>query len=60
MADEINKKDVEEIEPRYIKNLRINYVTSVDEVVAIALLPQKVDNAMDLNVVALNENLTTV
>ena len=54
-----NKKDVEEIEPRYIKNLIINYMTSVDEVVGIALLPQKVDNAMDLNVVALNENLTT-
>jgi ATP-dependent Lon protease len=55
-----NKKDVEEIEPEYIKNLSIHYVTSVDEVVAIAVLPQKVDNALDLTLLSSDKVLTEV
>jgi ATP-dependent Lon protease len=45
-----NKKDVDEIEPDYIKNLKINYVSYVDEVIKIAVLDQKVVNALDLTI----------
>ena len=55
-----NKKDVEEIEPEYIKNLTINYVNTVDEVIAIAVLPQKVDNALDLSLLSTDKVLTEV
>lgn len=43
-----NQKDIEEIEGRYIKGLTIHYVDHVDEVLDIALLPQKVKGAREL------------
>jgi len=43
-----NKKDIEEIEPDYIKDLKINYVESVDDVLKIALLRSRVEGAVDL------------
>ena len=52
---EKNKKDVEEIDPIYIKDLKINYVSQVEEVIEIALLPEKVQNAIDLNVIELEK-----
>ena len=55
-----NKKDVGEIEPEYIKNLTINYVTKVEEVVAIAVLPEKVNSAIDLTVKESKEDLNLV
>lgn len=55
-----NKKDVDEIEPEYIKNLTINYVTKVEEVVAIAVLPEKVNSAIDLTVKESKEDLNLV
>jgi len=50
-----NKKDVEEIDPIYIKDLQINYVSQVEEVIEIALLPEKVANAIDISVVELEK-----
>ena len=41
-----NKKDVEDINQNYIKDLVIHYVSNVDEVLKIALLPQKVSKPM--------------
>ena len=39
---EKNRKDVEEIADQYLKNLTVHYVKTVDEVLEIALLKQKV------------------
>ncbi len=41
-----NKRDVAEIDEVYLKNLQIHYVNSVDEVVAIAVLDEKVNNPL--------------
>ncbi|MCF6353256.1 MAG: endopeptidase La [Cyclobacteriaceae bacterium] len=41
-----NKRDIEEIDEQYLKGFTVHYVDVVDEVLAIALLNQKVDNAM--------------
>jgi ATP-dependent Lon protease len=43
-----NRKDIEEIEPNYIENLKINYVDNVDEVLKLALLKSKVEGATHL------------
>ncbi len=43
-----NAKDIEEIEADYIKNLKINYVDYVDDVLKLALLKTKVDGAVRL------------
>lgn len=40
-----NKKDIQEIHPRYIQNLSLHYVNHVGEVLQQALHPQKVKNA---------------
>ncbi len=42
-----NKKDIEEISEDYLKELKINYVSKVEEVLELALLKQKVKNSMD-------------
>jgi ATP-dependent Lon protease len=39
-----NRKDVEEVPKNYIKDLSFHYVDQIDEVLAIALLPEKVKN----------------
>lgn len=41
-----NRKDVEEINASYIKNLTFHYVETVQDVLAVALLPEKVKNPM--------------
>ncbi|WP_119844965.1 endopeptidase La [Reichenbachiella sp. MSK19-1] len=41
-----NRRDIDEIDERYIKGLIFHFVDTVDEVLEIALLPQKVQNAM--------------
>nr|WP_295932673.1 endopeptidase La [uncultured Dyadobacter sp.] len=40
-----NRKDVEEVPANYIADLTFHYVDQIDEVLAIALLPEKVKNA---------------
>lgn len=48
ILSEKNKKDIEEINPKYIKGVRFHYVKTMDEVVNIALLKQKVNNPIKL------------
>jgi ATP-dependent Lon protease len=43
-----NKKDIEEINKKYIKGLKFHYVTEMQEVIKIALLKQKVKEAKKL------------
>lgn len=45
-----NEKDIEEINPRYVKGLKFHYVTRMREVLDIALMKQKVKEAKDLRV----------
>ena len=42
-----NKKDIDEIEKRYTKDLTIHFVNHVEEVVEHALLDEKVDSAIN-------------
>jgi ATP-dependent Lon protease len=44
-----NKKDIEEIESHYIKGLTFQYVDTVDEVLKMALLKERVKNPMKLS-----------
>ncbi|MBI1289041.1 MAG: endopeptidase La [Flavobacteriales bacterium] len=44
-----NRKDVEEIEPEYLKGLTFHYVSNMDEVMEHALLKQKVKNPLKLD-----------
>jgi ATP-dependent Lon protease len=46
-----NKKDIDEIKPSYIEDLVVHYVDHVDEVLAIALLKEKVKNPFNLSVI---------
>ncbi|QSE97442.1 endopeptidase La [Fulvivirga lutea] len=41
-----NRRDIDEIDTKYIKGLKINYVQDVDEVLEIALLKEKVKKPM--------------
>jgi len=43
-----NRKDVEEIKESYLKGLNFHYVNTIKEVIDIAILPEKIDNAMEL------------
>ncbi|MBL7849261.1 MAG: endopeptidase La [Cyclobacteriaceae bacterium] len=45
-----NRKDVEEIEKSYLKGLVFHYVTTVDEVLKIALLKEKVKHPVEFTV----------
>lgn len=46
-----NKKDIDEINAKYISNLKFHFVETVEEVLEVALLPSKVENPMKLEVV---------
>jgi ATP-dependent Lon protease len=46
-----NKKDIEEIEPQYLKGVKIHYVDVVSEVMEFALLKEKAEHARELAVV---------
>ena len=45
-----NKKDIEEIPDIYLKGLEFHYVTDVKEVLNIALLKEKVNDAIDFTI----------
>lgn len=49
-----NRKDVEEISKEYIKDLKLNYVDSVDQVLALALLEEKVEEPTEFVVDEVN------
>ena len=43
-----NRKDIEEINAKYVEGLTFHFVENVDEVLAFALLDEKVDHAIEL------------
>lgn len=43
---ETNKKDIEEINKKYLKGLKFHFVKTIEEVMEIALLKEKVKNAL--------------
>ena len=45
-----NRKDILEIKEDYIKDLQFHYVTAMREVIDLALLNEKVDDALDLTI----------
>ena len=49
ILSEDNRKDIHEINERYLKGLRFHYVAKMKEVVDIALLNEKVSNPINLN-----------
>ena len=42
-----NKRDIAEIDQQYLKGLKINFVETVEEVIDLALLKQKVKNPIE-------------
>lgn len=48
----VNKKDILEINPKYLKDLRFHYVSEMQEVIDLALMKQKVKEAIDVRVPA--------
>ena len=45
-----NQKDISDIKPAYVKGLKFHYVETIDEVLDIALLKQKINNPLNLEV----------
>mgnify|MGYP000467533966 CR=1 FL=1 len=45
----VNRKDILEINPKYVKDLKFHYVTEMSEVVEYALMKQKVKNPLVLS-----------
>jgi len=45
-----NRRDIEEINPSYVKDLKFHYVDTLDEVLKIALQKRKVENAITFDV----------
>ena len=43
-----NKRDIDEINPEYLKGLKFHYVSDMSEVLELALTKQKVKNAKKL------------
>lgn len=50
MISEENRKDVDDINQRYVDGLTFHFVNDVQDVLHFALLDEKVDNAIDLTV----------
>lgn len=50
MISEENRKDVDEINERYVEGLTFHFVNDVQDVLRFALLDEKVDNAIDLTI----------
>ena len=47
---EKNRKDIDEINPRYLKGLKFSYVKTMDEVIQLALTDELVDNPIKIGV----------
>ena len=50
-----NQKDVEQINPAYIKGMKFHFVKTLDEVVELALMKQRVKNGIDIAGVLVKE-----
>ena len=44
---EENRKNIDEIQPEYLKGLTFHYVTDITEVLDLALTDEKVNDAID-------------
>ncbi len=60
ILSEKNKKDIEEINQAYIKNLKIHFVQNVNDVIKIALLKEKVKNNIKFEISPEKEELIRV
>ena len=49
MISEENRKDIEEINEKYVDGLTFHFVEDVQDVLRFALLKEKVEGAIDLN-----------
>jgi ATP-dependent Lon protease len=49
IMSEQNRKDVEDIKPEYIQDLSFHYVARMEEVIELALLPEKIKKARDFS-----------
>ena len=54
-----NKKDIEEINADYLKGMTFHYVSNMKEVLRLALLEEKVKNALNISIPK-KENLSSV
>ncbi len=45
-----NRKDIEEINPEYVKDMKFHFVNHVDEVLKVALLEEKVKKPVNLSI----------
>lgn len=50
ILSEKNKKDIEEINPRYLKGLKFNYVKTMEEVVELSLTDELVNNPVKIEI----------
>ncbi|MBX7182556.1 MAG: endopeptidase La [Bacteroidia bacterium] len=50
-----NKKDVEDINDRYLEGLRFQYVSNMEELFEAAILPEKVSKPLDINFIPAKE-----
>lgn len=50
VISEENRKDIDEINERYVAGLQFHFVSDVSEVIHFALLDKKVDHAIELTV----------
>lgn len=48
ILSEDNRKDIEEINARYLKGLKFHYVVTVEDVLEFSILPELADNRFDL------------
>ena len=55
ILSEQNRKDVEDINPSYLKGLHFHYVKAMEEVIALAITSQKVKNAKDFEMVPISQ-----
>ena len=51
-----NKKDIDEIQPLYLKGVEFHYVTDIQEVLELALTDEKVKNPIDFTIPKENNN----
>jgi ATP-dependent Lon protease len=55
ILSELNRKDVEDINPSYLKGLHFQYVKAMEEVIELAITTQKVKNAKDFEMAPLTQ-----
>lgn len=53
-----NRKDILEIKENYIRDMKFHYVTEMEEVIELALVKDKVKDAIDLNIKETSEGIS--